>query len=748
MSEDSSNKKSAPTRETTEQGESDQPGRSQSFFRNNLPYILLAIAAILLVPFFVPFGGVESETPDVGDISTKEIIAPFDFPILKTEEELERERTSARQNVPFVLDFVEGMASSAVSEFESLWNEAMATLDDKDLAAPERLEYLKSRFPNISVEAARTLSELRHPGDVKTTTVELLNDVYANGVFNWKSLDKGDTALLFNIRKGKKEHIVPSERISTIESAGKKIEERAIKQFERYHDKGKLVFELAKSFLRPNLIPDKNLTERNRNKAVESVKLERGGVLKEQRIVDAHERVTEEIHQKLVSLAKAKSGRYSNRPVVYSALTVIARFVLTLLVLWLFAQFIQLRFPTIWSNPRKIILLLFAIWIPCLFAFVFRSVGWPEYITPIAFSATLIAILLGTETSIAVVLSSSVIVALSGAVSQSLLITLLIEGIVCGLMFGQAVTRRDSIRIISFTVGAVLVTVFVLDFVSLTEYGTLGIRALSVTAASIFGPLLAIGLLPMFEKFAALVTDFTLVDYANTNSQILQQLAIEAPGTFHHSIVVSNMAETAAEAVGADPLLVKAGALYHDIGKLSHPYYFSENLNDENPHDKLSPKMSFLVLSAHVGEGVRLAERSSLPKPIVDIIRQHHGDSVMAYFYERAKERDDSVREEDFRYPGPKPQTKEAAIVMLADTIEATVRSIGDIEKRSLTRLIRKTIEEKFISGQLSECEITTRHLELISDAFTKILEGVLHRRPKLIRSDGSIMGIQLSDEE
>ncbi len=712
--------------------------RLHDFYLSHRVYILLAITALFTVPFFIPFGGVESDIPAVGDISTKEVIAPFNFPIIKTDDEFERERQVARQNVPFVLDYVDGVASGARSEFEATWNAVIKLSENRGLSATAKVDSIKGRFPGISVESARTLAELRRPSDVRTAVNELLQEAYVEGIFSWKSLAKGDTAQLFSIRKKQTEQIVPSERVPTVETAIKQLEEKALARYTSYPNKGRLVFELASSFLRPNLIPDTELTERNRQKALDGVKRERGIVLKDQRIVDAHERVSEEIHQKLVSLAIAKSGKYSSRPAVFSALTVLARFLLALLVLWIFAKYLQIRSKAIWQNPQRLGIVLFAIWLPCLFAFIIRAVGWPDFLTPIAFSASLIAVLFGLEPAIAVVFACSAIVSLTSMNPHNLLITLLVEGIICALFFARVQIRRESITAIAYTSAAALITVFVLDFISLTEYGTLGLRALTVLAASVFGPLLALGLLPFFEKLSKIVTDFTLVDYANTNAQILQQLAIEAPGTFHHSIVVSNMAETAAEAIGADTLLSKAGALYHDIGKLSQPYYFSENLTEDNPHERLSPRVSFTVLSGHVQEGIRMAEKNGIPKPVVDIIQQHHGDGVMKFFYEKALDAKEPVTEEDFRYPGPKPRSKEAAIVMLADTVEATVRSMGELEKKELYPIIKSTIEDKFTSGQLSDCDLTTRDLSLITEAFVKILEGVLHRRPRLKLKEGA----------
>ncbi|HHS51079.1 MAG TPA: HDIG domain-containing protein, partial [candidate division Zixibacteria bacterium] len=669
-----------------EQTSQDSPSRLLGLSGNRRSYFLLALTALFIVPFFIPFDGFESDVPAVGEINPREVIAPFKFDIIKPTEELARERQIARQNVPYTLDFIDGVASGAKAEFETTWSEAMKAIDADGVTGAGRIDLIRAKFPGISEESARTLAELRRPDDVRKSVLELLDEAFAGGVFSWNSLDARDTAHVFNIRRGTSEQLQPADRVPTVEALTRQMEERTGETFSSFPEKGKLVFELAKSYLRPNLLPDKELTERNRAKAIEGIQETRGIVLKDERIVDAHEIVTEEIHQKLLSLAQAKAERFTNQTVVYYALRVMARFLIALLVLGIFSKFMQIKFPKIWLSPRLLSLSLFALWMPILFAFIFRSVGWTEFLTPVAFSACLTAVILGLEPSLAVVFASSTIVALSSKNPHDLIITLLIHGAICTLFFVRVQVRKEVIKSIAYTSAAGVITIAVLELASPLKYVNILLRSISILPATVFGPLLAISLLPLFEKFAHVVTDFTLVDYTNTNAQILQQLAIEAPGTFHHSIVVGNMAETAAEAIGADPLLARAGALYHDIGKLAHPYYFSENLTDHNPHERLSPKMSFMVLSGHVSEGVRMAEKLGLPHSIVDIIRQHHGDGVMRFFYEKACEAGESVSEEEFRYSGPKPQSKEAAIVMMADTVEATVRSMGEIEKKSLNR--------------------------------------------------------------
>jgi len=716
------------SRESMENGDSERPDRPKRPTR--LSYILLGIAALAHILFFLPIEGVSTDIPAIGDVSTKEIIAPFSFPIIKTPEELERERETVRLNVPVILVHSGSIKDSAVAEFDSLWDIAQQLSQKNNI--PARRDSLEALFPELSQEAINTFFELRRVSDIRTTIVGLLADVYSEGIFSWEFIPPGDTARLFNIKWGKRDEIIPSDRVMTVDVAREKLGEDVADRFRSYPEKGELIFELTSQFVYPNLIPDMELTRANRLKAVENVKSIRGVVLKDQRIVDAHERITEEIHQKLVSLAVAKSGRLATPPVVFSILRVLSRLIFTVMIIGILAHFIARFVPHIWIDSAKFAIVLALVWLPGLLAFVFRLVGWTEFPTPIAFSGALLAILFGSVTAVAATLSAALLVALAGEGSYALLVVLVIQGIVAGITFDKISTRRDSFRPIAYTAIASLIAIGVVDFVSLVEYGGFWIKSVSVVAGSVFGSLLALALLPVFERFVGEVTDFTLVEFSNTNAPVLQQLAIEASGTFHHSIVVSSLSETAAEAIGANPLMAKVGALYHDIGKLTHPEYFSENLSEDNPHSKLSPHMSFLVLSAHVKEGVRLAEVHDLPQPVINIIKEHHGTSVMYYFFELAKSQDPSVTQDAFRYPGPKPQSKEAAIVMLADAVEAQLRSMEETEHKAMKKVIKNVIDNKFAEGQLSECNITTRDLTLISEAFFKIIEGVKHRRPSL----------------
>jgi putative nucleotidyltransferase with HDIG domain len=240
-------------------------------------------------------------------------------------------------------------------------------------------------------------------------------------------------------------------------------------------------------------------------------------------------------------------------------------------------------------------------------------------------------------------------------------------------------------------------------------------------------------LLPALELFFRRTTDIRLLELANNNVPILRRLALEAPGTYHHSMVVGSLAEAAAEAIGANAVFCRTAAMYHDIGKLTKVSYFVENQVGANKHDKLSPRMSALIIASHVKEGIEMGKEIHLPEEIIDCIPQHHGTKLITYFYEKAKEDQDpalgAVSEEEFRYPGPKPQTKEAGIIMIADAVEAASRTLVEPSPARLKGLIRQIIDYIFLDGQLNECDLTLRDLEKISNAFLRILMGIHHSR-------------------
>ncbi len=250
------------------------------------------------------------------------------------------------------------------------------------------------------------------------------------------------------------------------------------------------------------------------------------------------------------------------------------------------------------------------------------------------------------------------------------------------------------------------------------------------------GAFFTAGILPIFEYLFKVPTDIRLLELSDLNHPLLKKLVMDAPGTYHHSLIVGNLAESAAEVVGAKPLLARVGAYFHDIGKLKKPEYFSENeWRGKSRHDDLIPSMSSLIIISHVKDGVDLARKYRLNKNIVDIIEQHHGTGLVYFFYKRAEqaqqESDIKITEEEYRYPGPAPQSKEAAIILLADAVEAASRALENPTPSRIRNLVSNIINNRFLDSQLDDCQLTITDLAKIKDCFTYILTGIFHTRPK-----------------
>jgi len=239
-------------------------------------------------------------------------------------------------------------------------------------------------------------------------------------------------------------------------------------------------------------------------------------------------------------------------------------------------------------------------------------------------------------------------------------------------------------------------------------------------------------LLPILEHLFKVTTDISLLELLDLDQPLMKALMVSAPGTYHHSVIVGNLVESAAEVVGANPLLARVSAYYHDIGKIKMPEYFIENQSGSvSKHDKLTPHMSSMIIVNHVKEGVELARQYKLPEPIIDIIEQHHGNMLVSYFYQKAKDQKDDITpiEEDYKYHGPKPQTRVAALVMMADAVEAASRVLTDPTPARITSLVDRIINHVFLDGQLDECELTLKDIFEIKKRFTYILTGILHKR-------------------
>lgn len=351
------------------------------------------------------------------------------------------------------------------------------------------------------------------------------------------------------------------------------------------------------------------------------------------------------------------------------------------------------------------------------------------YFAPVTFAPILWVLLLEARVAFMLTVLLSALMGVVNGFQLNLALYTLFGGSVAVFVLHQRQQRSDLMRSGFFIALANLFSVALLGlfagaFPPWSRFLLAGLNGF--TAAVV-----AIGLLPFLENLFGLTSAIRLLELANPNQPLLRQMLVEAPGTYHHSIMVGNLAEAAADRIGADGLLVRVGAYYHDIGKLKRPYFFAENqLTQENPHEKLTPTLSTLIITAHVKEGVELARARGLPEAVVDIIEQHHGTDLVRYFYARAAENAQTeLAETDFRYNGPRPRSKEAALVMLADSVEAAVRAMTKPTPAKVEALLTRIFKERLDDGQFDECDLTLRDLEQIKAAFLKVLGGIFHTR-------------------
>lgn len=320
-------------------------------------------------------------------------------------------------------------------------------------------------------------------------------------------------------------------------------------------------------------------------------------------------------------------------------------------------------------------------------------------------------------------------VALSGDWGYS--VCLILAGSLSAYCFGK-VRRRSHLIPAAFASALGYGVVFcAMSLIQSSGAGTAFSMLLRGFAGGMISGIITIGTLPFWEWIFNATTPMKLTELANPENKLLKRLLVEAPGTYHHSLTVANIAEIAAREIGADSLLARVGAYYHDIGKIRRPLYFKENQYNKNEHDELSPEESSAIIKGHVMDGVETAQRYRLPQSICDIIAQHHGTTTTGYFLIRAREKNPNVDEADFAYPGPKPQTREAAIVMLADSCEAAVRSLSDKSEEKISAMVRKIASDRINSGQFMQCDLTFAELEKVIETIIKTLGGYFHERIK-----------------
>ncbi len=722
---------------------------------------------VFLVALMFPSGESIESDYHVGTIWTdKDLIAPFLFPIYKEERDYQREKTLAAQSVHKVFEEDLGVPHSNIDSLQKFFASLQSILDTR--AAFRRQQELErknrhagkhglavdsaalsSRIRSIPVNITEneweTLQRLRsadaYEGNpryqfslrrLRRDVLLVVNELYLQGILNVRKESVG-TGTTIAFRKRTDEQITPISKFLDVDDLGRAVQQTFISGYKRENDTVSIATKIALSFLSPNIIFQKAQTNKEIAIALDEVPRTVGIVQENERIVATHERITDDVKLKLDSLRKAKAERGAD---VNQVTTFLGKFLQIFAISFLFGIYLYLFRKRIFHDNSKILLITLIVLLEALLAYVTLHMNAEapiELLIVVPAASMLLSIIFDSRVAFYCTVTMAFVVAGIRGNDYSIAFFSVIAGSLAVYTVRDIKHRTQIFRSIIFIFLGYFVSIVAM---SLERYDSLTsvLNQLTMAAANaVFSPVLTYGLLIFFERFFHITTDLTLLELSDFNQPLLKELSQKAPGTFNHSINMGSLAESAAEAIGANATLARVGAYYHDIGKITKPTMFVENqLGTINKHERLTPKFSARVIAAHVKDGITLGQEFGLPSVVTDFIPMHHGTTMIGFFYEQALKKKgefETVDENEFHYPGPKPQTRETGIVMLADAVEASTRSIENPTVQKIEERIDELIKARFMDGQLDECDLTLRDLTRIKVNFVKILTGIHHSR-------------------
>lgn len=689
--------------------------------------LLLALLATFVALAFPPQGNLEVQRYAVDQVAQADVIAQVPFSVPKNASELERDRRSAMDAVPATFAFRPEVADSVADRLGRFFDQIDRAAAEQDTAGIR--ETLISRQIVPTPEQLRILLTPAARSALRSAAVRSATDLLSQGVADAsRMIDL--TAGSVTLRRGSEEESADASAVLT----SRDYFNRAV---------GLLPESLptdARDLLRLVLIHhaeftlelDVSATERDRAQAAATVPTTKARVLQGQAIVRQADPIGPETLERLEAYeAELRDrGMLEREALPFGAFA--GTWILTALLLAIFGLLLLFNRPEVYANFRWVLLI--AVLVAAYFGagiLIDRGGLAPQWL-PIAFVALPVAVLWDTRMALFLVLVTAAITGVLAPFADYGTVLALIAGGAAAAMSVRAVRRRSetwvSIAIITAAAASVLLAHALATGGDLTD----ALRGSAVFAGNAtVSALLAMGFLWVFELFTGITTDQTLLEWADPTRPLLRKLSMEAPGTYAHTINVANLAEAAASAIGANGLLCRVGVLYHDVGKMLKPHYFVENQPDgRNPHDKLKPETSATIVREHVTEGARLAREANVPDVVLDFILEHHGTQKIGFFYEKAREEaGGDVDLTRFSYPGPKPRSRETAIVMLADSCESAARAMREPTPERVQTLIESIVDAKIADGQLDNAPLTLGEIARVKEQFAKILGGVTHRR-------------------
>ena len=747
-----------------------------SFFNENWKQIGIILCLIILISFLFPRGETLQYSYKLNDITREPIIAPFTFPILKTVDNYEMDKEAQKKSVPFIFNRRKNVVDNQLLELEKFFksiNDLRSAIwrynESKQLYYERKYHLTSEKAKNEFIADSTSLSIISEVFDKdypftaskdsswnkyltsnsdprklkdwilhKNIVSQICKNRWSEGIYDI-SID----SIISNkvkINQGQVPIISKKQDFNSLEIAWIKAKEEYISKVDVEDSFSDIGYDIIVEHMSPNLLYDRTVTLSNQRLSIKQVPRSKGVVLERELIVDANIRITEDVLQKLNSLSFAIDNQNKGRS-LNNVWNYLGRVILLSIVISLFFTFLYMYRIDVFIDWKMILLMSIIILIQMLLAYlIIIYFEFSEYLIPVTVGAMTLTILFDARIGFMSTVVVSILVGLMMGQNIDFVVTSLFISTV-GVYNIRELRKRSQLFTTMFAlIGSSIMVIIALGLFKEQSFSKIFFDLQLLTLNSFLAPILTYGLIGLSEMIFEITTDLTLIELLDYDRPLLKRAQRETNGTFNHSIVVGNLAEACATAIGAHSLLCRVGAYYHDIGKMIKPDYFIENQYiADNKHDVLKPTMSAKIIRNHVKDGLQLATEYGLPKIVSDFIPMHHGTTRVEYFYQLALEAVDGdkskIDESQFRYPGPKPNTKETGILMICEAIEAAVRSIKDPDIMKIEAMIDKIIKQRIDDDQLSECPLTLDELNKIkgtvdgNTGMLHVLRGIYHIR-------------------
>ncbi len=694
---------------------------SQAFIAVGITSIIIFIANFL---FTRQETVIRKSSFNVGQIASQTIVAPYNFYIYEDPEILKDKQEKAEERVLPKYQF----SNDVTFDIQTKINDLFSALDRT---------YIGDTVSTVQIQRINLQGVLFNESElVLLENKEKREDLYeflliqTKNVLNQGILATEPSKESITLINGNSDKEIPIKELFTKATAITYILNQRSPEFKSV-EWTTLIEKILNVVIQPNVLYDAEATELAKRRAREGVQKILGEVLKNELIVQEHQKITSEMLLKLDALEQAEQMRMMEERSGEKILASIAQFVYIFLILSLFiilSYFLYPEFLNVFSFFRTF--MIFTAGIALLLILAKNVTSLSVYILPFGMPIILLAFLINIPAAIifATVNYFLMLAIIDWKVVPATI--LILSGISAVLPLGNPRSRRDfynsAFYMLLFFVALVFIFgalnhVKILTILNDIKWGVFNVGISLVGSMALLAPI---------EQRLPVITNIHLLELGDFSNPLLKTLSEVASGTYHHSIIVGNLAEAGAKAIGANPILARVGSYYHDIGKTKDPEYYIENTTkEESIHNQMTATQSAQIVKRHVEEGVKLAKEHHIPKPIIDIIQQHHGTSLISFFYNQAMQDNEEIDEKDFYYDGPKPQTKEAAIVMIADIIESTTKSLEEPTVDEIENIVHKTLKRLLENEQLAECDISLKELKTLQENMMPILLGIYQKR-------------------